>query len=199
MNGRLADPGIQDGECPLPGCQSAATELTSLNLWPTSVTVNVQSQCGSWHLNLNRTGRRQLKIQLSTTTQISSINLHGGFQVMWHFIPLIWGFWVALFISNILTGILYSALSWHMRSTLSEIDWRTYFFGKITKGINHKTAALQQGMISRAMKWFTEVVGKYWFEQSCFALLSLPVWKFSLNLTEFEIFPGKVLVLRIKI
>lgn len=39
------------------------------------------------------------------------------------------------------------------------------FFGKITKGINHKTAALQQGMISRAMKRFTEVVGKYWLNR----------------------------------
>lgn len=39
------------------------------------------------------------------------------------------------------------------------------FLGKITKGINHKTAALQQGMISWPMKWFTEVVEKCWLNR----------------------------------
>lgn len=41
------------------------------------------------------------------------------------------------------------------------------FFGKITKGINQKTAAQQRGMISQSMKWFTEVVGIGWTGLFC--------------------------------
>lgn len=159
-----------------PGRWLSTTRMPERSLWAdlAQFMISIRHHCISqnilmffWHLNLNKTGWRQLKIQLLITTiQVSSISLHGGFQVMWHFIPLILRtFRVALFILNILTGIFYSALSRHVRSTLSAIDWRTHFRGKITKGINHKMAALQQGMSSQSMKWFTEVVGKYWLNR----------------------------------